>query len=178
MQKERNLIGLAIDLSRSQPVVPLIYGKCIMQGGLRRQSNYRRRRQTRAHTPVAFHRNYQFTSATAAADLLRARRRRFCRPPPRQTVSPPRRRPAVGPIVSACRLCAPRDRVNVRIRRVVAVAFSHRLYACIGLYTHGESARKRVPVLFGYSQTTTATARRRHFGCRFFNGLGKRSAGP
>jgi len=36
-----------------------------MQGGLRRQSNYRRRRRStrppNARTPVAFHRNYQFT---------------------------------------------------------------------------------------------------------------------
>lgn len=59
--------------SLSQPVVPLIYGKCIMQGGLRRQSNYRRRRRStrppNARTPVAFHRNYQFTSAVA--DILR-----------------------------------------------------------------------------------------------------------
>lgn len=61
--------------SLSQPVVPLIYGKCIMQGGLRRQSNYRRRRRhstrpSNARTPVAFHRNYQFTTS-AAADILR-----------------------------------------------------------------------------------------------------------
>lgn len=51
--------------SLSQLVVPLIYGKCIMQGGLRRQSNYRRStRPPNASTPMAFHRNYQFTSTS------------------------------------------------------------------------------------------------------------------
>lgn len=37
--------------SLSQPVVPLIYGKCIMQGGLRRQSNYHRCRPPRRAAP-------------------------------------------------------------------------------------------------------------------------------
>jgi len=73
---ERAQFNWIVNRSLSQPVVPLIYGKCIMQGGLRRQSNYRRRRRRRstrppnARTPVAFHRNYQFTGAAADASFV------------------------------------------------------------------------------------------------------------